>query len=403
MGDSPEEIARDVAAIGRIEAVPALLRVICDTAGVRFGAVARVTGQTWTACAVLDRLDFGLVPGSPLALDTTLCKEVRAARVPIVIDQASADPVYAAHHTPRLYGIESYISVPIVMPDGEYFGNLCAIDRVPARLSEPRIVSMFQLFAELIAVQLENDRRHEAQRSELMDARTTADLREQFIAVVGHDLRNPLSVVAMSSRVLVAHADPKVRGLGTTIQRSVQRMSGLIDDVLDFARGRLGGGFDAELAPVHDVGQALEDVVDEARHASPGRALQVRIEAPPTMLANRRRLQQLVCNLLGNAVQHGAPELPMRLDAHVDGDDFVIAVTNGGEPIPPGHLDKVFHPFWRSAGGRVREGLGLGLFICAQIAKAHGGRIDVHSTREAGTSFVVRLPVRVASLSPPAG
>lgn len=393
VGDSPEEIARDVAAIGRIDAVPALLRVVCDTAGVRFGAVARVTGQTWTACAVLDRLEFGLVPGSQLQLDTTLCKEVRAVRVPIVIDEASRDPVYAAHHTPRLYGIESYISVPIVLSDGEYFGNLCAIDRLPARLSEPRIVAMFQLFAELIAVQLENDRRHEAQRSELLDARTTADLREQFIAVVGHDLRNPLSVVAMSARVLVANRDAKVSGLGATIQKSVQRMSGLIDDVLDFARGRLGGGFDAEMAPVQDLAQALHEVVEEARHAAPARALNARIAAPASMVANRQRLQQLVSNLLGNALQHGAADVPIEMDARVEGDVFVITVSNGGEPIPAGDLDKVFHPFWRTAGGQPRQGLGLGLFICAQIAKAHGGRIDVRSTRAAGTTFAVRLPV----------
>src|SRR5258707_15444190 len=115
-----EQIAREIAAVGRISAVPANLRIICAHTGMGFAAVARVTEGNWTACAVQDDIQFGLIPGGQLQVETTLCSESRASREPIVIDHASLDPVYRHHHTPRIYNIESYISVPIVRPDGVY-------------------------------------------------------------------------------------------------------------------------------------------------------------------------------------------------------------------------------------------------------------------------------------------
>jgi GAF domain-containing protein len=192
MDDSDEAIARDVATIGRIGAVPSMLRVICKNTGLGFAAVARVTEGTWTACAVQDDIQFGLLPGGQLNVHTTLCSESRAMRRPVVIDHASTDPVYREHHTPRIYNIESYISVPIILPNGDYFGNLCAIDPRPAMISDARTLTMFTLFAELIALQLESENERSATEAALLTERTTAELREQFIAVLGHDLRNPL-------------------------------------------------------------------------------------------------------------------------------------------------------------------------------------------------------------------
>src|SRR6478736_1678004 len=118
--DSAEAIAQDIQAIGRIGAVPTLLRVLCESTGMGFAAVARVTEGTWTACAVQDNIQFGLKPGGQLDVETTLCSEVRESRTPIVIEHASIDPQYCTHRTPRIYAIESYVSVPIVLPNGEY-------------------------------------------------------------------------------------------------------------------------------------------------------------------------------------------------------------------------------------------------------------------------------------------
>ena len=102
MNDSPESIAHDVAAVGRISAVPSILKIVCSNTGMRFAAVARVTDGTWTACAVEDHIAFGLLPGGQLDVHTTLCKEARAARQPVVFDHASEDARYRDHHTPRI-------------------------------------------------------------------------------------------------------------------------------------------------------------------------------------------------------------------------------------------------------------------------------------------------------------
>ena len=336
-------IAQDIHAISRIEAVPRLLKVICESTGMGFAAVARVTDERWIACAVEDRVGFGLVPGGELPLESTLCHDVRSTDEAIFIDHASQDPVFCTHHTPRIYKIESYASVPIKLSDGEYFGNLCAIDAQPHKMREPRVIALFELFAQLIALQLESDRARTNAETALTDERAGSQLREQFIAVLGHDLRNPLAAIAMGATALRTKAgDPAaVTAIAQRIERSAKRMSALIDDVLDFARGRL---------------------------------------------------EQLLSNLLANALAHGRADAPVRVRASFDGGDVVIDVHNEGAPIPADRLGKVFAPFWRQT--VAREGLGLGLYICSQIARSHGGVVTAASTAEQGTAFTARLPIR---------
>jgi signal transduction histidine kinase len=396
VGDSRTEIDNDVAAIGRIDAVPTLLRVICETTGMRFAAVARVTAGTWTACAVHDDLDFGLKPGGQLDIDTTLCKEAREARAPIAIDQASTDATYRDHHTPHIYGIESYISVPIVLRSGEYFGNLCAIDPLPAKVSEPRILSLFTLFAELIALQLENDRSREAQRTALVEERAEADRREQFIAILGHDLRGPLGGILAGAEFLQrpgGASESQVVMVARRIAASARRMSGLVSDVLDVAKGRVSGGFSVRMSDVHDVDEALREVVSELQQAHPSRTFIVDIDAPHEVHCDRDRVQQLVSNLLQNALTHGSADGPITVSAKVTDGYIALTVTNTGPPIPEASLPHLFEPFWRRSAAPSREGLGLGLFICAEIVRAHGGRIEVVSSLESGTTFAARLPL----------
>ena len=398
MGDDPEDIRRDVQTIGRIDAVPMLLRIVSETTGMGFAAVARVTDGTWTACAVHDRIDFNLQPGGQLELSSTLCTEVRASRTPVVIDQASLDPHYGNHHTPRLYRIESYVSVPIVLSDGQYFGNLCAIDPRPARVSDAATLAMFTSFAQLIALQLEAERRSEVERIELLDERAAGELREQFIAVLGHDLRTPLAALSACGTLLARQADDasKVRTLAERIKRNTQRMSALIANTLDLARARLGSGIDVRLVEVADVAMPLLAVVAELRDTQPQRTINVQLDAPQPVWCDPGRLQQLVANLLGNALTHGAADGEVQLAVHQDTarGELVLAVGNVGEPIPADALRHIFKPFRRGAIESDREGLGLGLYICAQIAKAHGGRLEVSSTAGAGTRFTATIPTR---------
>lgn len=151
-----KHFCEDIETVKQIAIVPALLEIICRSTGMRFAAIARVTEDRWIACSVKDDLGFGLKPGGELKVETTLCNEIRANREPIIIDNVAEDEKYAHHHTPRIYGLQSYISFPIVLETGEFFGTLCAIDSKPAQLNNPRVIGMFNLFCELLSFHLQN-------------------------------------------------------------------------------------------------------------------------------------------------------------------------------------------------------------------------------------------------------
>jgi GAF domain-containing protein len=144
----------DIDAINRIPMVPKMLEVICRTTGMGFAAVARVTDSKWLACSVRDEIGFGLMPGSELKLETTICNEIRQSGKAVVIDHVAQDEAFARHHTPAQYGFQSYISMPIICKDGSFFGTLCAIDPNPAKLNNVETIGMFQLFTELISFHL---------------------------------------------------------------------------------------------------------------------------------------------------------------------------------------------------------------------------------------------------------
>ena len=395
MGDSAEEIARDVAMVGQIDSVPTILRVLCEITGMGFAAVARVSDGTWTACAVLDEISFGLLPGGQLDVNTTLCKEVRFARAPVVISQASTDDTYCDHHTPRIYSIESYVSVPIVLAGDVYFGNLCAIDPRPAAVSEPRILAMFTHFAALIASQLENERRRATVQSALLDERTTAELREQLIAVLGSELRHPISSIALSSQLLKgkSHDPTAVEAIATQIAADVRRASALIDNTLDFARGKLGGEIALRIETIERIDEALFGVITEQQAAHPGRNVEWKFDVHHPVRVDRSRIQQVASSLITNAIANSAPSALVRLVAKTTGDALVMTVWNDGEPIAPDRIATIFAPVWRGETSGKREGISLGLHICAQIVKAHGGTITVISTATGGTLFTVTLPL----------
>lgn len=219
------DIARAVAAIGRIQAVPTLLQILCDTTGMGLAAVARVTDTNWTACAIRDSVNSGITPGSQLDVNTTLCIEVKSTGVPIVTDRASSDPSYCNHPARALYNIESYISVPILLPNDEYFGNLFAIGQKPTMVSDPKILSMFEGFAKLIGYQLNEQLQIDEAHAALLDERAVSELREQFIGILGHDLRNPLQALFATTDLLSKrHGDEWSVKLTSRMKANVRRM-----------------------------------------------------------------------------------------------------------------------------------------------------------------------------------
>src|SRR5450631_2381859 len=154
MDETPQDIAKAVAAISRIDAVPTLLGVLCETTGMRFAVVARVTGKTWTACAVQDDIPLGVKAGGQLALRTSLAFQSQASRTPIVVEHASTDPRYRTNADPKIYTIESYISFLFFLPANHYFGNLAALDPRPIKVPGPQVMPVLSGFAALIPPRL---------------------------------------------------------------------------------------------------------------------------------------------------------------------------------------------------------------------------------------------------------
>ncbi|MDD1017224.1 ATP-binding protein [Pseudomonas rubra] len=387
-------VACDIATISRINAVPAILQVICETTGMRFAAVARVTDSNWTACAVLDSLGFGLKVGGELDLITTLCHEIRASHQTIVIDKASTDELYCNHPTPRLYKFESYISVPVFRTDGSFFGTICALDPLPADLKGCAIQPMMESFARLLSIQMESEENAQQTEQALIEERAIAELREQFIAVLGHDLRNPLFAITAGAELLSQRLqDEKSRVIAQHILTCGRRANQLVRDVLDFARGRLGNGIMINVQPCPDLAQALTHVASELQRIHPERLIRLNIGDLGGMHCDRERVTQLLSNLIANALVHGAADRPVEVTADIRDQVFVLGVHNLGTPIAPQVMAQLFQPFTRPRDDAPQPGLGLGLYIANQIALAHGGRMEVVSSVEAGTLFTFRLPL----------
>ncbi|MDB6138583.1 MAG: histidine kinase [Verrucomicrobiaceae bacterium] len=378
-----DSFQKDISVVSAIPVVPTILDVVCRTTGMGFAAVARVTEDRWIACSVLDNIHFGLKPGGELKVETTICHEIREMQSPVIIDHVAEDDVYRDHHTPRMYGFQSYISVPIFLADGQFFGTLCAIDPKPAKLNTPEIAGMFSLFAELIAFHIDAAEKLARSQSSLLAERQTSELREQFIGVLGHDLRSPLGAISMGSMLLKeGPLDQEQAATVAMMERSVTRMSDLIDDTLDFTRGRLGGGITLETRSDTPLEPVLTHVIDEARAVWPTRLVEADFALYEPVHYDRKRIAQLFTNLLANAMIHGKTNHPVKVAASSTGGKLVLSVSNAADPIAPDVLKRLFEPFRRGDAGTYQQGLGLGLYIASEIAKSHGGTLGVTSTAE---------------------
>ncbi|WP_323749929.1 HAMP domain-containing sensor histidine kinase [Luteimonas huabeiensis] len=300
---------------------------------------------------------------------------------------------------PARYGFEAYISVPIRRPDGRFFGTLCALDPRPLEI-DPTILRNMELLAQLIGLQLESEDRLQRAGTALAESERIARLREEFIAVLGHDLRSPLQAIVTSAELLGHYGlGPRQQQLAELILRSATRMEEMVRATLDFARGRLGGGIALDLSQHDRLEALLEQVVEEAGASYPERRIETRIELGAPVVCDPYRLSQLLSNLVANALCHGDPDAPVRIEADRHDGVLRLSVHNGGA-IPADRIPDLFQPFTRRDDD-ARPGLGLGLYIAAEIARAHGGTLEVDSAPERGTRFTFRLPP-IAAPSPAA-
>jgi len=390
--NSQNNILNDIEAIGKIPAVAHILEIVCNMTGMGFSAVARVTSDKWIACEVNDSINFGLIKGGELKLETTICNEIRQHHNQVVIEDVATDEIFSHHETPKIYGFMSYISMPIILKNGSFFGTLCAIDPAPAKINNPSTISTFRMFADLIAFHLDAIEQLALSEEKLQKELQTAELREQFIAILGHDLRNPLNAISSSAQLLdrLNHEERSHR-LVNIIRDSSYRMNGLIENMLDFASGRLGGGISISLSPDEDLEKILIQVVDEIQAVSPDRKIKLNFDFQSPVTADGKRVAQLFSNLLGNALSYSPPESTIEITASSNDKEFNLCVANEGKKIPDAAMERLFQPFSRGEVEPNQKGLGLGLYIASEIANAHGGELSVSSNADK-TCFTLIIP-----------
>jgi PAS domain S-box-containing protein len=247
-----------------------------------------------------------------------------------------------------------------------------------------------------------DDRRRAQDAREKHDQEQLALAREfesWILAIVSHDIRNPLGAIDTSAQLLVTRAggDDRMRTIAERIARSAARITNIVGDLLDLSRERHGGGIPVVLAPT-DLAVLCREVSDEISTFASDHEISVRCEGNTTGLWDSHRLTQALSNLVGNAVKHGSPGQPIGVRVHSDDAHTIVEVHNDGA-IPPEIMPTLFQPFAaRGDHKRHRDGLGLGLFIAQAIAQAHRGQLQVDSSPEGGTTFRLVLP-RAAACS----
>jgi signal transduction histidine kinase len=222
-----------------------------------------------------------------------------------------------------------------------------------------------------------------------------------FLAILGHDLRNPLGTVVTGSTFLMQALDipPRYVLVATRMFNSAKRMSKLINDLIDFTRTHLGPGIPIRVKQ-GSVVAVCEEVVNELRTFHPEQ--QIDLHVPPQLDAifDENRIAQVLSNLVGNAIQYGSPDVPVTVRVTASERDLVIAVNNRGTVIAPDKLASIFDPMVRIAASvnsatsdyTERTSLGIGLFISREIVHAHGGQVGLASNEADGTTFTVTMP-----------
>jgi hypothetical protein len=237
-----------------------------------------------------------------------------------------------------------------------------------------------------------------AERAALMEKERIHSFQERFLAILGHDLRNPLASLSIGVGILREQAGTSTMSL--TLERmdsSARRMSRMVEQLLDFTRIRLSGDLQLTLSAM-DLCDTLDDIVAELRVAHPARIIRLSRQAAFGRW-DRDRLEQVFSNLIGNALLYSEANTPVSVTLRAQPEQVEIEVHNEGPAIPPALLTTLFNPFRRGerdSRSAKTAGLGLGLYISHQLVVAHRGTLDVRSDAVSGTSFRVTLPRAVA-------
>jgi signal transduction histidine kinase len=402
MKDSIDKIAKEIEAVRQISIVPTMLEVICQTTGMGFAAIARVTEQRWVACSVRDEVGFGLKEGGELEIKTTLCNEIRDHRKPIIIDHVEQDACYKNHHTPKIYGLESYISFPIILKDGSFFGTLCAIDANPAKLNNTKIIGMFTMFAELLSFHLQSidllERSYkttkELQQENTLLTHVNTDL-DTFVHTASHDLRSPIAnmegLLTLLSKMVGQEPINREKVTQTIglLNTSLKRLGITIGDLTSFVNAQHSATDEAReeinmVEVVGEVKESLTHLIEEAR-------ANIEISGDHNLILplSKPTMKSILYNLLSNAIKYRSPQRPVEIVVRTEkvNGKIHLLVSDNGLGIPSDKQEQVFTMFKRFH-DHV-EGSGLGLYIVRRMIEAAKGHIEVRSKEEEGTTFAI--------------
>lgn len=228
--------------------------------------------------------------------------------------------------------------------------------------------------------------------------RKSSRTRDLFLAILGHDLRGPMSTLSMAGDILsmASTGTEQTRALGARIKRSTAAMTSMVNDLLEYSRSQLGVEIPVKKS-LGDLTLACEAALDDARAGHPACHFELETSGNLNVAFDEHRVQQVLSNLLNNAAQYRSGDRPVTMTARGEAGTVVVEVRNHGPVISPGALDDIFDPLVRLSENQEKKAarttnLGLGLFIARQITEAHGGKISVTSSGHSGTAFTVYLP-----------
>jgi len=428
-----ENLKEDIRKISKISIIPTILDIICQTTGMGFSAVARVTEHRWITCGVRDDINFGLKPGDELEIKTTICDEIRESQKRVVINHVAESPEFHNHHTPAKYGFQSYISIPIIKKNGDFFGTLCAIDPNPNILNTPIIVGMFDLYADLISFHLNALEEAEVNEIKLKQEKAfkevlekevkdrTLELKEYTISlekmnkdlqafayISSHDLQEPLrkiqTIVSIIESTEKENLTDKGRDYFDRMKNAAERMQTLINDLLAYSKANLTEkNFESTNLELI-LNEVKEDLADELKDINGKIVAQEMCEANIIPF----QFRQLLYNLLNNAIKfrNTHKQLVIKIKSHIAaGKEFQydklkpdakychISISDNGIGFDAKFNDRIFELFQRLNDKSDYKGTGIGLAIVKRIVENHNGYISANSEPNNGATFDIYLPI----------
>lgn len=335
------------------------------------------------------KADFGLkAPFDTLRevpVDDSICRYTLAGQE-IIAPDTKIHPLLKDHPTTEPWGIAAFISIPMVTSEGHVIGTFCAIDPSIHPWSENDLTVMREL-TKGVMTEIEL-------RTQLEEFTQERAMREQFVAALSHDLRNPIGVAKMSAQLLSnSDYDPNERKeLVQMIQENMERADAMIADLLNVTSLKAGDKMQIKVTEcnLETIAQSTIDTLEKMHR----RSISLKIVGKLQGYWDSNGLRRVLENLVGNGIKYGTPNSRVSVEITAEDSHILINVHNHGNPIPPEMIERIFDPFHRADAAKksLQTGWGIGLTIVRALIKAHGGEISVRSNDAEGTTFSVTLP-----------